>query len=87
MLNGADMNEAEGIEGCRIWSCSGNSVFSHFHFADSAKREEQLDQIFGRIFGCFPHDVADCSVDRSVKQNLAYLDPFKIDAYWLPRLK
>jgi len=68
-------------------SCGGNTIFSHFHFADSAKGEKEFDQIFGRIFGCFPHDVADRGIDRGVEQNLAHLDPFQIHAYRLSRLK
>jgi hypothetical protein len=68
-------------------SRSRNAVFRNFDLCNSAKREEQLDQIFRGIFGSLAHDVADRGGYGRVEQNASGLQSREIHAHCLSRLK
>jgi hypothetical protein len=64
-----------------------NAVLRDFDFGDSAKGEEQLDQIGRRILGRLAHDVADCGGYGRVEQHASRLQSGEIHAHCLSRLK
>jgi hypothetical protein len=68
-------------------SRSRDAVFRHFDLGDSSEREEQLDQIFWRILGSLPHDVADRGGYGRVEQDASGLQSGEIHAHSLSRLK
>ena len=51
------------------------AVFRHLDLGDSTKREEQLDQIFRRIFGSLAQDVADRGGYGCMEQYISGLQP------------
>jgi len=68
-------------------SRSCNAVFWHFDLGDSAKGEEQLDQIYRGIFGSLANDVADRGGYGCVEQDASGLQSGEIHAHCLSRLK
>jgi len=63
------------------------AVFRHLDLGDSTKREEQLDQIFRRIFGSLAQDVADRGGYGCMEQYISGLQPGEIHAHCLSWLK
>jgi hypothetical protein len=64
-----------------------NAVRGNLHFTDPAKREEEPDKVFGRIFGSLPHDGPDGIGNGGVKRDVFHLHPRQIHANVLATLE
>src|SRR5579863_3078574 len=57
-----------------------DAVSGNLYFIDTAKREEQTDEILRRILGGLLHDVSDCIRDCSVEGDALHLHSGEIDS-------
>jgi hypothetical protein len=64
-------------------SLRGDAIFRNFGLIHTAKREEELDQVLGRIFGYLADDSTHGVGDGGVEEDRAHLHAGKIDAYLL----
>jgi hypothetical protein len=79
--------EANNLPAFAEVSCGRDTVFRDIDFGDSAKREEQFDQILRWIFGGLAQDVADGGGYGRVEKDVSRLQSGEIHAHRLSRLK